>query len=304
MDQEIGQKKHWLGETHKDRRNNVIVILLSVVLVVVVVLFVMQRMDHQVIINEINTEKDSIQFELSEIIASYDSLQTDNDTLNQQLFFAQTKVKDLLVEVEQTKKVSFQRINKYQKEITSLRGIMRNYIVQVDSLNRRNKELMAENREVKEQFRQAENKNQQLGKENTRLQQNLQRAAMLEARELIAEPINSRSKATKYAKRAQKVRISLTLSKNVTTKRGAKNVYVRIMRPDQLLMVKNQGDVFKFEDLEIQYSAVRNVNYEGNELPVNIYWDNTSEPQMMVGEYTVDIFADESNIGTTTFNLK
>ncbi len=304
MTQDNTQKKHWLGETSKEKRNNILVIVLSIALVVLIVLFVLQRMDHNVILNELKAEKDSMKFELTEIITKYDSLQTDNDTMNVQLMYAQTKVKDLLTEVEQTKKISIQRIAVYQKQVTTLRGIMRDYIVQVDSLNRRNQQLMAENQEVKEQYRQIENKNQLLGQENQRLQQNLQRAATLEARGLIAEPINSRSKETKYARRAEKIRISLSLSSNATAKRGAKNVYVRIMRPDQLLMVKNQNDVFKFEDLEIQYSAMREVNYEGNELPVNIYWDNVGEPELMVGEYIVDIFADGNNIGTTTFSLK
>ncbi len=304
MTQDNTQKKHWLGETSKEKRNNILVIVLSIALVVLIVLFVLQRMDHKVILNELKAEKDSMKFELTEIISKYDSLQTDNDTMNVQLMYAQTKVKDLLTEVEQTKKISIQRIAVYQKQVTTLRGIMRDYIVQVDSLNRRNQQLMAENLEVKEQYRQIENKNQLLGQENQRLQQNLQRAAALEARGLIAEPINSRSKETKYARRAEKIRISLSLSSNTTAKRGAKNVFVRIMRPDQLLMVKNQNDVFKFEDLEIQYSAMREVNYEGNELPVNIYWDNVGEPELMVGEYIVDIFADGNNIGTTTFSLK
>ena len=67
---------------------------------------------------------------------------------------------------------------------------------------------------------------------------------MLEARELIAEPLNSRSKATKFAKRTEKIRIYFVLSKNVTARRGAKNIYVRIMRPDQLLMTKSTDNPF------------------------------------------------------------
>lgn len=286
------------------QRNNIIVIVLSLILVVVVVLFLLQRREHNVILNEIQTEKDSIQVELNEIVSSYDSLNTENDTINEQLMVAQTKVRDLLIEVEQTKKVSFDKISGYQKQVTTLRGIMRDFVVQIDSLNRRNEELMAENLEVKEQFKQVESENVQLTEEKGRLEQNLQRAAMLEARELIAEPLNSRSKATKFAKRTEKIRIYFVLSKNITAKRGAKNIYARIMRPDQLLMIKSPDDLFQFEDLKIQYSAMREVNYEGLELPVAIFWDNTNDPQLMAGVYTVDIFGDGNNIGTTTFEIK
>ena len=288
----------------KDRRNNMIVIVLSVILVVVVVLFFLQNREHRTIVNEIREEKDSIQLELTRIAISYDSLSTESDTLNEQLLVAQTKVKDLLLEVEQTKKISYEKINDYQKQVTTLRGIMRDFVAQIDSLNARNKELMAENMEVKEQYKQVESQNQQLNREKERLQQTVQRAAMLEARELVAEPLTERSRETRFARRTEKIRIYFLLSKNATAKRGDKNIYARITRPDQLLMTKSPDDLFQFEDVKIPYSAMRTVVYEGQELPVAIFWDNANEPELMAGEYKVDLFADGNVIGETTFEIR
>lgn len=288
----------------KDRRNNIIVIALSVLLVAVVVLYFLQNREHKSILNELDAEKDSIQVELNHLVTSYDSLETVSDTLSEQLFVAQTKVKDLLVEVEQTKKVSLEKITGYQKQVTTLRGIMRDFVVQIDSLNRRNEELMAENLEVKEQFKQSETEKQQLSEEKQQLEQNLQRASRLQVRELIAEPLNTRNQTTRFARRTDKIRIYLILGENVAAKRGPKNIYARIMRPDELLMSKSENNLFRYEDLEIQYSAMREVVYEGHDLPVAIFWDNSNEPELMTGEYTVDIFADGYNIGTTTFELR
>ncbi len=292
------------SQDSKNRRNNIIVISLSVILVVMIVLFFMQRRQNQMVIGDIRAEKDSIQQELTQIVAGYDLLKTENDTINEQLFLAQNKVRDLLVEVEQTKRVSYEKINEYQKQVTTLRGIMRDFVVQIDSLNKRNEQLMAENTQVKEQFKQSEMEKQQLTEEKDNLQKNLQRAAQLEARELIAEGLNNRSKETKYAKRTEKIRISFVLGKNITSKRGPKNIYVRIMRPDQLLLTKSPNDLFQFEDLKIPFSAMREVNYEGQDLPVAIYWDNIGESELMIGTYTIDLFADGNNIGTTTIEFK
>lgn len=288
----------------KNLRNNIIVISLSVVLVVMMVLFFLQRKEHSIIIKNIKIEKDSIQQELTQIVAGYDMLKTENDTINEQLLIAQTRVKDLLLEVEQTKRVSYEKITDYQKQVTTLRGIMRDFVVQIDSLNRRNEQLMAENTQVKEQFKQSEIEKQQLSEEKENLQKNLQRAAQLEARDLIAEGLNSRSKETKFAKRTESIRISFVLGKNITSKRGPKNIYVRIMRPDQLLMTKSAKDLFQFEDLKIPFSAMREVNYEGQDLPVAIYWDNAGESELMIGTYTIDLFSDGNNIGTTTVEFK
>ena len=288
----------------KDRRNNIIVIILSVILVVVVALYLFQMREHRTIVSEINQQKDSIEYELTQIATSYDSLKTENDTINEQLLIAQTKVKDLLIEVDQTKKVSIQRITEYQKQVTTLRGIMQNFVFQIDSLNQRNKELMAENLEVKEQYKKVESQNVQLSQEKQRLQQTVERAAMLRARELVAEPLNSRDKSTRYASRVEKIRIYFVLSSNVTAKRGAKNIYARITRPDQLLLSKSPDNLFQFEDVKIQYSAMREINYEGMELPVAIFWDNSNEPELMAGEYSIDLFADGNVIGETKFQIR
>jgi len=288
----------------KNLRNNIIVIALSVILVAMIVLFFMQRREHGLMMGDIRAEKDSIQQELTQIVAGYDLLQTENDTINEQLVYAQAKVRDLLIEVEQTKRVSYEKITNYQNQVTTLRGIMRDFVVQIDSLNRRNEQLMAENTEVKEQYKQVEIKNEQLSQEKENLQRNLQRAAQLETRELIAEGLNSRGKETRFAKKAETIRISFVLGANITSKRGAKNIYARIMRPDQLLMTKSPNDLFQFEDLKIAFSAVREVNYEGQDLPVNIFWDNAGESELMLGTYSIDLFADGNNIGTTTLEFK
>src|SRR6056297_1303146 len=103
----------------RERRNNIIVIILSVILVVVGILYFLQNREHREIITELNAEKDSIQMELSNLVVSYDSLETENDTINEQLFMAQNKVKNLQLEIEQTKKVSLEKINSYQKQVTT-----------------------------------------------------------------------------------------------------------------------------------------------------------------------------------------
>ncbi|MDO8929516.1 MAG: hypothetical protein Q7J86_02630 [Bacteroidota bacterium] len=302
---ELGKKKKGfsLGETDKERRNNLIIIFLSVVLLAVVVVFFVQHSENKKILNALNEEKVSIQTELNSMMTNYDSIHTNNETLQTELSFAQTKVKDLLLEVGQVKKVSYDEIARYRQEVTTLRTIMKNYIIQVDSLNRRNELLMAENVQVKEEFAQSESKNQQLVVEKDRLQEKIKMAAQLEVTDLTGIGINDRGKEAESARRAVQIRVSFVISKNVTAPRGNKVIYVRIQKPNQVLFQKSASDVFPFEDLKIPYSAKREVTYEGNSLPVNIFWDNEGA-EFLPGEYTIDIFADGSNIGTTKFMMK
>lgn len=304
MDYETGKKGSFLGATPKERRNNIIVILLAIILVVVLFLFFSQRKSNRMIVGQITAQKDSIEVELTQIIAGYDSLKVENDTLTQQMYVAQSRVRDLLLEVEQTRRISLDRINRYQKEVTTLRDIMRNYVVQIDSLNRRNQLLMAENLEVKQQARQVETKNEQLTQEKQQLEENLKRAATLEVRELTAAGMNDRNKDTRFADRSVMIRVNMVIGQNVTAKRGTKNIYLRIMRPDQLLLNNSPNDLFRYEDLNIPFTAVREINYEGNDIPVAIYWDNKGQSPLIPGKYTIDVFADGNNIGTTVLELK
>lgn len=304
MDEFEKKKKGFsLGETDKERRNNLIIILLSLLLVIVVVIFFVQRGENRKMLEAMNMEKVSIQQELTGMMANYDSIHTTNESLQSELMMAQTKVKDLMLEVDQVKNLSYGQIAQYRQEVTTLRNIMKNYIIQVDSLNRRNEILMAENSQVKQDYAQAESKNLQLEEEKGQLQERIKMAAQLEATELVAVGINARGKEAESARRATQIRVSFVLSKNVTAPRGEKTIYVRIQNPNQLLLQKSQNDLFPFEDLKIPFSAKREVTYEGNALPVNIFWDNAGA-EFIPGEYTIDVFADGNNIGTTTFIMK
>ena len=299
------KKKFSLGKNDRERRNNLLVIFLSVLLIVVIILFYSQYREHTRLMKSITLQKDSLQSELKQMVNNYDSLKTDNDTLNAKMFDARSKVKDLLLEVGQIKKASYAEISNYQREVGSLQKIMRNYIVQVDSLNQRNQLLMAENEKVKKDYLEVQSKNEKLQKERRQLTQKVKQAAMLEALNLQVDGINSKGKEVNKSFKAEKLRISFTLSENVTAPRGPKIIYVRILRPDQILLTRAQNGRFRFEDLKIPYSAKRQITYEGKSIPVNIYWDNRGAvPFEGNGSYTIDVFADGNNIGTTSFSFK
>src|SRR3989339_1345074 len=110
--EELGnrKKRFSLGETEKERKNNLIIIFLSIILVIIVAVFIVQRIENKKIVTALNMEKESIQEELNGMVAGYDSMKVMNDTLSQELFVAQTKVKDLLLEVGQVKKASYEQI--------------------------------------------------------------------------------------------------------------------------------------------------------------------------------------------------
>lgn len=285
-------------------KKNILVIALTVILLIFVTLFIFQQHKQKKVVEALNNEKDSIRVELQQMVFNYDSLKTDNSDLNNTLLITQSEIKNLLVEVEQVKKTSYQEISQYRNKVNTLRGIMKSLYNQIDSLNIRNKELYTENQQVKRQYSDEKSKNETLEQEKAKLEQTVKKAQMLEAIDLFGTGLNPRDRETLKVARIQKLKISFSLSKNLTAKRGAKNIYVRIMRPDQLLLISSEDNLFRFEDLKIPYTEMREVNYEGMELPINIFWDNSGKDNLLPGTYTVDVFADGYNIGTTSFVLR
>lgn len=283
---------------------SILVIVLTVVLIAVVVMFVQQRNEHNLIVTQLNSEKDSIKVELSNMLINYDSLKTNNESLNQNLLTTQAEIKDLLVQIEQVKQASYAEVKSYNNKVNTLRGIMKDLYNQIDSLNERNKILYAENQQVKQQITTERTKNEVLVKEKEELTQTVKRAQILDAIDLKVIGLTPKDKESNRASKTQKLMASFTLSKNLTAVRGAKNIFIRIMKPDQLLLENNEKGTFNFEDLEIPYSAKREINYEGAEIQVNIYWDNSGHDPLIPGTYTIDVFADGYNIGTTTLLLK
>jgi FtsZ-binding cell division protein ZapB len=292
------------NNTPSDPRKNALVILMAILLVIVIAILFWQRSENAAVTSQLKQEKAAIETELSTMVLSYDSLKQNNTNLNIQFEGAQNKVKELLTEMEQVKSTSFRQISKYRDEMTTLRKIMRDYVVQIDSLNQKNQRLMAENQNVKQEVTEVKTHNQSLEQEKKKLEQTVTIASTLEAMNLNASGINKKGKVQSKASKIESIKIDFTLGKNLTAKRGAKNIYIRIQRPDQLLLTKSDNDLFKFEGLKIPYSAVREVEYEGMELPVSIYWDNTGESPLIPGQYTIDVFADGNNIGTTGLEVK
>ena len=127
-------------------------------------------------------------------------------------------------------------------------------------------------------------------------------ASRLDATDISVTPTNSRGKKMTKIKRMEQFVINFKLAKNITAPVGEKVVYLRIMKPDDDVLVKSRADVFVFESKEINYSIKKLVEYEGEDLPITVYWK--IEEFLSPGTYRVDVFADGNHIGKKTFVLE
>lgn len=299
---------------NSDNKENKEINKLSLLIVAVIVLLLIiggavyyiyhQKQQMSDLVETFDLEKESLEDEFNELSLQYEGYKfsVNNDSLLTLLSTEQAKVQRLMEELRTVKATNAKRINELKKELETLRKIMRNYVIQIDSLNQVNQQLTQEKEQAVKQYRQASSTAAQLTKELEKQTERVTLASRLDATGITVIPINSRGKEVKKIKQMEQFVVNFRLVKNITAPVGEKTVYVRLKKPDDDILVKSRADVFLFEGKEINYSMKKMVEYDGEELPVTMYWN--IEEFLSPGVYRVDIFADGNLIGQRNFGLE
>ena len=250
-------------------------------------------------------EKEQLEDEYEELAIQFDGYQTPNihnDSLVELLSQEKQRVQDLLEELRITKVTNARRIAELKKELATVRQVMVSYVHQIDSLDRTNKRLVAENQQVKQQYQEVARQAKQLEEERTHLAEVVSRASMLEINHFQMIPLNKRDRKTSIYNQIQKLQFDYTIGRNITNKPGMKTLYMRITRPDGEVMQKSVNDVFRFENSEIAYSVSKEFEYAGEEISGSLYW--LVEEILQIGWYNADFFVDGELIGSFPFEIR
>lgn len=242
-------------------------------------------------------EKDSLANELRHMVVAFDTLKTNNDTLKAGM----EKQKNKIVQLLSINASNVRLIKSYKNEITTMREIMKSYIVQIDSLNTRNKLLTSENTEIKQQITQVRNTNTELSKVKEELTSKVEVASVIQAKNITAVSLNKKRKETTRIGNLDKLRICFTLRENPLAKAGQKDVYMRVIRPDSLVVASSPDNLFEYKGNKIIYSATRQVDYSNQDIEVCIFLDNKGD--FVIGNYSVELYLEDNIIGRTNFML-
>lgn len=297
-----------------EKKENKEINKLSMLIVAVVVLAIIagggvyyifhQKKQMEAMTQSFDLEKEMMSDDLNELSLQYEGYKfsVSNDSLVALLSTEQAKVQRLMEELRTVKSTNAKEIARLKKELATLRKIMRNYVVQIDSLNRANEQLTVEKNEAVKKYHQVSSTAANLKKEKEKLTERVTLASKLDATGISVTPVNSRGKVAKKIKKMEQFVVNFKISKNVTAPVGEKVIYVRIMRPDDDILLKSRGDVFTYEGKDINYSMKKIIEYDGEEVPVTMYWN--IEEYLSPGTYRVDVFADGNLIGKKSFVLE
>ncbi len=278
--------------------------VLVIVLGIVIGFLVNKNAEIEEIQQQFIINKQELEDEYEAISLQYEGFKfsVQNDSLLYKLENERAKVLRLQEELRMTKASDQAEIKRLKDELSTLRKVLRSYIHQIDSLNRLNEELRAENQQITRQYKETSRTLTQVSQEKEELSEKVSLAAQLVATNIAVKAVNNRGREQSRLSRSSQFVVSFTIARNITAEPGERTIYVRLMAPDGTVLSKSPSHTFPYENREILYSMRRIVEYGGEEIPVTLYWD--IEEYLMPGTFKADIFANGHHIGTHSFTME
>ena len=279
------------------RGYKIVIAILAIILAAISVLYYNINRNQQLQYRELEVVRDSIKNDLTNLISEYDSLQYQNDTIAARLIEANQMVEQLKYE----RRLNYNRLREYEKEVGTLRSVMKQYLRQIDSLNSLNKKLINENVSYRKEISSANLRAERAEEKASELNNKVKQGAIVRARDIMLVALNSKGNPVSRVKTATTLRVDFTFNANELATPGNRTVYVRITSPDGYILSSEQTPTFEFEGGKLSYSASREVDYQNEDLDVSIFYNGSG---FAAGTYKVQIYSAGHLMGSTEVVLR
>ncbi|MGE5424929.1 MAG: hypothetical protein ACM3N9_06175 [Syntrophothermus sp.] len=290
------------------KRNLILVAILVAAIVLLLVFLFIQRRQLTGLVKEKETEKIALQHELDSVIVEHNKTKELYGALSDSLSRKDSVIQANAIEIRKLLDTEWE-YQKIRKKLGQLQKIAQNYVRQMDSLYTVNRELQAENEKIRQDYRNEQNKSSLLVKDKEALNEKISQAAYIKAYDVRVTPLKlkggEKETPTDKASRTDRLKVCFTLGENKLVKAGKISIYVRITRPDNVVVIKSKYDTFQFNGQNVPFSLREDVTYQGDAVPVCVTWTKKdNDKTAMKGKYTVTVFTEEREIGSGSFELK
>ena len=254
------------------------------------------------LVKDLTIEKEELTAQMIDLQNDYASLSSDYDTINSQLDSSREEVSQLIERIQKTEATNRSKIRQYERELGTLRSIMRSYIVQIDSLNTLNKKLTADAAAARREAEESRRRNEELQNTVEDLSGQVAAGSVIKARGLHMDAYNASDKVTDRSSRVVRLLATLSLVENDLAPKGPVRVYIRVKDPDGILLTNSTQRTFEVNGEPMICSASREVDYQGKEVELSIYLNEI--PSYVKGIYTVEAFTEQGKLGEAELMLR
>lgn len=253
-------------------------------------------------VKELEIDKADLTQEVIQLQNDYASLSSDYDSINSQLDSSREQVSQLIERLTKTEAINRSQIRKYEKELGTLRTIMKSYIVQIDSLNTLNKKLKADAVAARKEAEESKKQSEQLSKKVETLEGRVATGAVIKARGIRLVAYNGSDKSTDRSSRVTYMMVNLSLVENALATPGPVRVYVKLTAPDGTVLTGGSPTTLTLGSETITCVASREVDYQGAEVDMSIYINKI--PEFVKGTYVVEVFSKQGRLGSADIILR
>ena len=254
------------------------------------------------LVNQLEGEKAELAQQMVALQEDFSALNSDYENINHQLDTSREQVAMLIEKLNKTQATNRAKIRQYEKELGTLLTIMKGYIVQIDSLNTLNKRLTADAAAARREAAESRRANEELSAQVENLSTQVSAGKVLRARAISLAGYYSNDKQGDRHSRVRYMIANLSLVENSLADRGPVRVFVRVKDPEGVLLMNNESVEFMVKDQVLQATASREVDYEGSEVDMSIYINDTGE--FLKGVYTLEVYTEQSLLGRAECMLR
>ncbi|MGB0932798.1 MAG: hypothetical protein ACPGU5_00855 [Lishizhenia sp.] len=263
---------------------------------------------NQALSGYIDGATNDLRSDFQEMLATYDALIEKDATKADSLNAQKAKISQLLEELNDTKKRSYRQINKLKTENEALRGIMKGYLYQIDSLNTLNFNLTTRLDETSNQLSVTQQERDELAETAARTQALVAAGAKLSAYNFNCFAYRFKVGGgdideTNRARRADGFKAEFTVSANKIAEAGNKMIYIQVIDPNGNVIYTRSNNTTSADGKTILYSDKREINYQKQAIDVAIVF-NLQGKEIDKGNYTIKVYADGTLIGKDSITLK
>lgn len=291
------------------RKYKIYLAVAALLLLVLVFWLFIQRSQLMKLVKDKETEKTELQHELDSLMTEHNDIKKSYGALSDTLRVKDSIIQENATEIRRLLDTEWE-YNKIRKKLAMLQKVAQGYVHQMDSLYTVNRELTEENERIRQVVKTEQSRNQTLMKDKEELREKMNQAAYIKAYDVVTTAYRlksggSKEQVTDKASRTDRIRVCFTIGENTLVTPGKKIVYIRIVRPDNVVVIKSKYDTFEFNGQTLAFSIREDIDYQGKSMKVCVDWTkkNTDAPAMK-GKYMVTVFSEDREIGTGSFDLK
>jgi hypothetical protein len=262
---------------------------------------------NQMMSGYVGNMSNDLKTDFKNMLKTYDALIEKDKSKADSLNVQKEKIQSLIDQINKNKNMSASQLFQLRKENETLRGIMKSYVIQIDSLNTLNLKLTSDldqttttlntTKEERDMFKlDAEEKGAQV-KKGSKLQ------AFGFGSVGLKMKLNNTTEVTNHARSVVQIKSSFTISENPITPSGKKVVYMQVINPDGKTMQTKSSNTVQTDLGNIAYSDKKEIDYQNERIDLSIYYDLKGE-EALKGNYKVKIYCEGNLIGTDSFTLK